>query len=173
MKPMPAPASTTSHCCSLKLSEVTSPAHRWNPIAASTHPSTTGRLAPPRSSIRPPICEAITKPMKNQSRKTPASEEESPSAICAYSLEKKNTGTKTSIEIPSTRFCTENARMRKMSTLISGEAVRFSTNAKTTSSATPAAMQSPIAGLDQPQTCDCWNPKTLSATPPAIRARPR
>ena len=52
------------HCWLWKLSPVTLPAHREKPTAARTHPSTTGRLAPPRSSIRPPIWAATTKPMK-------------------------------------------------------------------------------------------------------------
>ena len=38
-------------------------------------------------------------------------------AICAYSLAKKKTGTKTSIAMPSTRFSTRNGRIRKISDL--------------------------------------------------------
>ena len=38
------------------------PAHSANPAAARALPSTTGRLAPIRSSIRPPICAQTTKP---------------------------------------------------------------------------------------------------------------
>ena len=34
-------------------------------------------------------------------------------------------------------------------------------------------MHSPVAGFVQPQIADCWKPKTLSATPDAISARPR
>ena len=40
------------------------PAQSANPMVAMTQPSTTGRLAPARSSIRPPICAKTTKPMK-------------------------------------------------------------------------------------------------------------
>jgi len=32
-------------------------------------------------------------------------------------------------------------------------------------------MHSPVAGLVQPQTWDCWKPSTLSATPEAISTR--
>ena len=44
------------------------PAQRQKPTAASAQPSTTGRLAPTRSSIRPPICAATTKPRKKYRR---------------------------------------------------------------------------------------------------------
>ena len=96
-----------------------------------------------------------------------------PSEIWAYSLAKKKTGMNTSIEIPSTRFSTRNGRMRKMSTWISGEVVRGSTKKNTTRSSAPMAMHAPVAGLLHPQIVDCWKPNTLSATPAAIRARPR
>ena len=69
----------------------------------------------------------MTKPMKKYSRKRPACEAVLPSAIWAYSLAKKNTGTNTSMEMPSTRFSTRNGRMRKMLTWMSGDAVRSST----------------------------------------------
>ncbi|MGP7998478.1 MAG: hypothetical protein ACLPKI_14310 [Streptosporangiaceae bacterium] len=49
------------------------------------------------------------------------------SATCAYTLAKKNTGMNASMATPSTMFSTLNARMRKMLTCISGDAVRFST----------------------------------------------
>jgi len=74
MNPIPAPAMMMNHCWVLKLSPVTFPAHSQNPTAPSTQPRTTGRLAPPRSSIRPPICAAMTKPMKKYSRMMPACE---------------------------------------------------------------------------------------------------
>jgi hypothetical protein len=61
---------------------VTFPAHRKNPAAASAQPSTTGRLAPIRSSIRPPICAAITKPMKKYKISKLESVAFSPSEIC-------------------------------------------------------------------------------------------
>jgi hypothetical protein len=114
------------HCWALKLSVVTLPAHSQKPTADSAQPITTGRLAPPLSSIRPPICAAITNPMKKYRMNRPASEDDLPSAIWAYSLPKKNTGMKASMETPRTRFSTKKARMRKMRTCISGEGVRSS-----------------------------------------------
>jgi hypothetical protein len=33
-------------------------------------------------------------------------------------------------------------------------------------------MATQMSGLRQPHRADCWNPNTLSPTPPAIRARP-
>jgi hypothetical protein len=50
--------------CELRLSLVTCPAHKKKPTELSTQPITTGRFAPMRSSMRPPICAAITNPMK-------------------------------------------------------------------------------------------------------------
>jgi hypothetical protein len=47
------------------------------------------------------------------------------------------------------RFSTRNGRIRKMLTLISGEAVRPSTADRVTSSTRPAAMHAAIAGLLQ------------------------
>ena len=94
-----------------KLSSVTLPAHRAKPTAARAQPRTTGRLAPPRSSMRPPIWAATTKPMKKYRRKRPASDAVLPRAIWAYSLAKKKTGTKASMAIPSTRFSTRKARI--------------------------------------------------------------
>ena len=70
-------------------------------------------------------------------------------------------------------FSTRNARLAKMRTLISGESVRRSTAKNTISSSTPAAMLTQMAGLPQPHSADCWNPNTLSPTPPTIRTRPR
>ena len=43
-------------------------AHSANPAVPTAQPSTTGRLAPPVSSIRPPIWAAGAKPAKNTSR---------------------------------------------------------------------------------------------------------
>ena len=65
--------------------------------------------------------------MKKYRRKRPASEADLPREIWAYSLAKKNTGMKASMEIPRTRFSTKNGRMRKMRTCISGDSVRSST----------------------------------------------
>ena len=70
-------------------------------------------------------------------------------------------------------FCTSKVRFSKMRTLISGESVRRSTATNTISSTTPAAMLSQMAGLPQPHRADCWNPNTLSPTPPTISTRPR
>ena len=103
------------------------PAHSQKPAAASTQPSTTGRLAPIRSSIRPPICDATTKPMKKYSRYRLACEDDCPSATCAYRLAKKKTGTKASMATPSTRFSTRKGRMRNMLICMSGDGVRIST----------------------------------------------
>jgi hypothetical protein len=96
-----------------------------------------------------------------------------PSEIWAYSLAKKNTGMKASIETPSTRFSTVKARIRKIRTSMSGESARSSTRANATSKSRPAAMHSPMAGLLQPQMEACWKPNTLSATPEAMSTRPR
>ncbi len=57
---MPAPASTMYSTWGPACRSVAFPAHSPNPTAASTQPSTTGRLAPIRSSIRPPICAQTT-----------------------------------------------------------------------------------------------------------------
>jgi len=74
---------------------------------------------------------------------------------------------------PRTTFSTANVWLRKMRTLIKGDAVRRSTATNTTSSSTPATMHTSIAGLPQPQMADCCRPNTLSPTPATIRARPR
>src|SRR6201993_3840250 len=50
--------------CAPTCRSVTFPAHSPKPTAASAQPSTTGSLAPIRSSIRPPICAHTTKPRK-------------------------------------------------------------------------------------------------------------
>ena len=134
---------------------------------------TTGRLAPIRSSIRPPIWAATTKPAKNSSRNSPASDAVLPSEIWAYSEAKKKMGTKANMAMPSTRFSTRKARTRKMRTCISGSSVRSSTRANTTRQTMPAAMDSPMAGLDHPQVDACWKPKTLRPTPATMSARPR
>jgi hypothetical protein len=70
-------------------------------------------------------------------------------------------------------FSTRKARLPKMRTFISGDAVRCSTTTKTPRSTRPATMHTSIAGLPQPQMEDCWSPNTLRATPPTISARPR
>ena len=77
-----------------------------------------------------------------------------PSAICAYSLAKKNVGRKAIIAIPSTRFWTENGRIRKMPTwMISGDSVRDSTTANTARTARPTT-HSQTPGLLQPQSLE-------------------
>ena len=91
------------------------------PTAAMAHPTTTARLAPSRSSRRPPIWAATTKPRKKKSRNIPASDAVLCRAICAYSLAKKKIGMNAIMEIISTRFSTVKARMRKMETAMSGE----------------------------------------------------
>ena len=96
-------------------------------MAARTEPDSTGRLAPVRSSIRPPICANTTKPMKKYKISRLEVVAFSPRAICPYNLAKKNTGMNTSIEMPSTRFSTRNGLIRKMLTWISGDSVRSST----------------------------------------------
>ncbi len=77
--------------------------------------------------MRPPTWAAMAKPMKKNNRKIPASDASSPRLIWAYSLAKKNTGTNTSIVMPSMMFSTRNARLPKMLTLINGDSVRCST----------------------------------------------
>ena len=74
---------------------------------------------------------------------------------------------------PRMMFSTKNAWLLKIRTLISGDSVRRSTVKNTISSSTPTAMLAQMAGLPQPHRADCWNPNTLSPTPPTIRARPR
>src|ERR1035441_5529904 len=66
------------------------PAQSANPAAAIAQPSTTGRLAPVRSSILPPICANTTKPRKKYKMSRLAWVAFSPSAICPYTLTKKN-----------------------------------------------------------------------------------
>lgn len=46
------------------LSAVTYPVHSAKPTTASAEPSTTGRSAPQRSRMRPPIRAVTTKPMR-------------------------------------------------------------------------------------------------------------
>ncbi len=86
---------------------------------------------------------------------------------------KKNTGMNAIIAIPRMTFSTRNVRFSKMRTLISGDSVRRSTVKNTASRTTPTAMLASMAGLPHPHRADCWKPKTLSPTPPTIRARPR
>ncbi len=88
-------------------------------------------------------------------------------------LAKKNTGMNAIIASPKMTFSTVNARLLKMRTLISGESVRRSTAKNTTRRTTPTAMLTQMAGLLQPHRADCWNPNTLSPTPPTTRIRPR
>ena len=88
-------------------------------------------------------------------------------------LAKKNTGMNAIIAISRMMFSTRNGRLAKMRTFISGDSVRSSTAPNTISSTTPAAMHTSMAGLPQPHRADCWNPNTLSPTPPMIRTRPR
>ena len=70
-------------------------------------------------------------------------------------LAKKNTGMNAIDATPRTMFCTSNVRFSKMRTLISGDSVWRSTAANTTSSTTPAAMLTQMAGLPQPHRADC------------------
>ena len=51
---MPAPATITQICCLPKFSVVALEAQRPKPTAAMAQPRTTARLAPSRSSMRPP-----------------------------------------------------------------------------------------------------------------------
>ncbi len=69
--PIPAPATITQILCWSKDRDVTFEAQMPKPTAASAHPSTTARLAPCRSSMRPPTWAMTTKPMKKKSRKSP------------------------------------------------------------------------------------------------------
>jgi hypothetical protein len=85
------------------------PAHSPNPIAASAQPSTTGRLAPPRSSIRPPICAQTTNPKKKYKMSRLDVVAFSASAICPYSAAKKNTGMNAICAMNKMMFSTVNA----------------------------------------------------------------
>ena len=51
----------------------------------------------------------------------------SASAICPYTLAKKNTGMNAIMAMPRMTFSTEKVRLAKMRTLISGDSVRRST----------------------------------------------
>jgi hypothetical protein len=156
-----------------ELSFVTSRAHSQRPTAAIVQPATTGRLAPTRSSRRPPTCAATTKPRKKYRRTRLPEEADFPRPIWAYSLAKKKMGTKTRFEAKRTRFCTKNGLIRKMLTLISGDSTPRSNTKKPTRIAAPTTTQAMVFGSVQPHVPDCWNPKMLSATPLAIRTRPR
>ena len=101
---MPAPATMTQICCLPKLRVVALEAQKPKPTAAMAQPMTTARLAPSRSSMRPPIWAAITKPRKKNRRKSPACDAVLCRAIWAYSLAKKKTGMKAIMAISSTRF---------------------------------------------------------------------
>ena len=126
MSPMPAPARTTNQTWDERLRSVIFEAHRANPTAASTEPRKTGRLAPRRSSMRPPIWAATTKPAKKYRRTKLALRVGSPRLIWTYSLAKKNTGMNARLAIPRMRFSTENALEEKILTSMSGESVRRS-----------------------------------------------
>ncbi len=65
--------------------------------------------------------------MKKNNKNSPAPDALRPREICAYSLAKKNTGTKEIIATARTRFSMRNGRIRKMSTRINGDAVWSST----------------------------------------------
>ena len=54
--------------------------------------------------------------------------------------------------------------MRKMLTSISGDAIRCSTIAKTTSNRAPATMNRMVPALAHPQIPACWKPTMLSET---------
>ena len=170
---MPKPATMIQICCFENESVVTFEAQRPNPTAAMAQPMTTARLAPSRSSIRPPICAAMTKPMKKYNKKMPAPEAESRNAISAYSLAKKNTGMKVIMAINKTRFSMANGRMRKILTLISGDSVRASTATKTPMMISPAKMQIHVHGLLHPHGTACCRPKTLRPMPAAMSTAPR
>ena len=95
------------------------------------------------------------------------------SEICAYSLAKKKTGMNAIMAINKTRFSTAKGRMRKISTLMSGDSVRSSTRTKTPMITRPAMMQIHVHGLLHPQGTDCCRPKMLSPIPAAMRTAPR
>ena len=123
--------------------------------------------------MRPPTWARTTKPTKKKSRKTPASDAVLCNAICAYSLAKKNTGMNAIMAISNTRFSTANGLIRKISTLMSGDAVWSSTSTNRPMIASPAMMQTHVPGLLQLHRTDCWRPKMLSPIPTAIRTAPR
>ena len=75
--------------------------------------------------------------------------------------------------INKTRFSMAKGRMRKMSTLMSGDSVRASTRTKTTMITRPATMQIQVQGLLHPQGTDCCRPKMLSPIPAAMSTAPR
>ena len=149
------------------------PAQSQKPTALIAQPSVTGSFAPARSSIRPPICAATAKPMKNHSSSVAAPIADMPSEIWAYALPNTNTGMNTSAETARTTFSTRNARTRNSRTSMRGDRVRLSTIAKATSRSAPTAMQPSVAGDVQPQLDACCRPSTLRPTPGAISARPR
>ena len=88
-------------------------------------------------------------------------------------LAKKNTGMNAIMAMPRMMFSTRNGRLSKIRTLISGWAVRRSTRENTTSSTTPTAMHTSMAGLPQPHSWRLLEAEHAQPTPPMIRARPR
>ena len=128
---MPAPATMTQICCFEKrerrdLGGPEAEAHRGDGA-----PEDHGPLGPLAVEDAAADLGRTTKPMKKNSRKMPAFEAVSCSAICAYSLAKKKTGMNAIMAINKTRFSTAKGRMRKISTLMSGDSVRSSTRTKT------------------------------------------
>ena len=109
MSPIPAPAITIQITWAPTCRSVALLAHSPNPAAASTQPRTTGRLAPIRSSIRPPICAQTTNPRKKYKMSRLDVVAFSASAICPYSAAKKNTGINAIIATPKMMFSTKNA----------------------------------------------------------------
>ena len=73
-------------------------------------------------------------------------------------MAKKNVGTNAIIEKNSTALSTENARLAKIRTRISGTLVRSSTTTNTASSSSPPMMQAQVLTLSQPQPDACCSP---------------
>src|SRR6478736_4662422 len=124
-------------------------------------------LAPRLSSIRPEICAAGANPAKNTNRYSPALFASYPNETWEYTEAKKNVGTNAIMEKNSTALSTENARLAKIRTLISGTRVRSSTRTKTASSSSPPMMHAQVLTLSQPQPDACCNPYTDNAMPAA------
>ena len=175
MKPIPAPAMMMYHDWALKLSSVTLPGPEVEADRGQ------GAAEHDRALGAPPVQHPPADLGGDDEAEEEVQQEEAgllrpdlPSAICAYSLAKKNTGMNTSMVMPSTRFSTRKARMRKMLTCMSGDGGADSTKSKTTSRARPAAMHSPMPGLLQPQIGRLLEAERRSEpTPPAISTSPR
>ncbi len=103
----------------------------------------------------------------------PALDASSPSEICEYMLANRNIGTN-AIEIRKRiTLSAVNARFAKIRTCMSGYSVRSCVRTKATVSAAPRTIEPIVLASSQPQTADCWSPRTSRPMPSAKRTAPR